>query len=88
MITAYAAVVNGGNLVTPYVVDKITDANGNVIKTTEPTIVRQVISEETSAIMRSTLQAVVDINGGSNASIEGYKIAASPVLLESAAKDA
>lgn len=74
MITAYAAVINGGKLVTPYVVDKIVDANGNVIKTAEPHIVRQVISEETSQIMRETLQAVVDTNGGSNASIEGYKI--------------
>ncbi|MCM1382632.1 MAG: penicillin-binding transpeptidase domain-containing protein, partial [Muribaculaceae bacterium] len=49
MITAYAAVVNGGYLVTPYVVSKIVDPNGNIVKTTEPSIKRQVISEETSA---------------------------------------
>lgn len=74
MITAYAAVVNGGNLVTPYVVSKIEDNNGNVIKTVEPNIKRQVISEETSAIMRSTLESVVNSNGGSNSYIKGYQI--------------
>ena len=52
MITAYAAAVNGGNLVTPYVVNKIVDSNGNVVKQFEPQIKRQVISEETSKIMR------------------------------------
>lgn len=74
MITAYAAVVNGGKLVTPYVVDKIVDSNGNIVKQFEPQIKRQVISEETSKIMRETLQSVVETNGGSNAYIQGYKI--------------
>lgn len=74
MITAYAAAVNGGNLVTPYVVSKIKDASGNVVKTIEPNIRRQVISEETSAIMRETLEYVVSTKGGSNAYIEGYRI--------------
>lgn len=74
MITAYAAVINGGNLVTPYVVSKIVDDNGNVLKTNEPTIRRQVISEETSKIMRQTLESVVTTNGGSNAYIQGYHI--------------
>ncbi|MBQ7981845.1 MAG: PASTA domain-containing protein, partial [Oscillospiraceae bacterium] len=74
MITAYAAVVNGGYLVTPYVVDKIVDTNGNVIKTTEPSIKRQVISEETSAQMRQVLEDVVNTKGGSNAYIKGYAI--------------
>lgn len=74
MITAYAAVVNGGNLVTPYVVNKIIDVNGNIVKTFEPQIKRQVISEETSKIMRDTLETVVNVNGGSNAYIKGYQI--------------
>ncbi len=74
MITAYAAVVNGGYLVTPYVVSKIVDPNGNVIKTTEPSIKRQVISEETSAQMRQVLESVVNTKGGSNAYIKGYAI--------------
>lgn len=74
MITAYAAVVNGGYLVTPYVVSKIVDHNGNVIKTTEPSIKRQVISEETSAEMRQVLESVVNRKDGSNAYIKGYAI--------------
>lgn len=74
MITAYAATINGGNLVKPYLVSKINDRNGNVIKTTQPTIKRQVISEETSAIMRSTLETVVNNKGGSNSYIKGHKI--------------
>lgn len=74
MITAYAAVVNGGYLVTPYVVSKIVDPNGNVVKTTEPSIKRQVISEETSAQMRQVLESVVNTKGGSNAYIKGYAI--------------
>ncbi|MCH5324531.1 MAG: PASTA domain-containing protein [Eubacterium sp.] len=74
MITAAAAVVNGGKLMTPYIVDKIIDSDGNVIKSTEPTVRRQVISEETSATMRQILETVVSTNGGTNAYMEGYRI--------------
>lgn len=74
MITAYAAVINGGYLVTPYVVSKIVDTNGNVVKTTEPSVKRQVISEETSAQMRQVLESVVNRKDGSNAYIKGYDI--------------
>ncbi|MCC8043523.1 MAG: PASTA domain-containing protein [Oscillospiraceae bacterium] len=74
MITAYSAVINGGYLLQPYVVSKIVDTNGNVIKTTRRTVRRQVISEETSEMMRETLESVVNNNGGSNAYIKGYRI--------------
>lgn len=74
MITAYAAVINGGYLVTPQVVDKIVDANGNVIKDYTPVIKRQVISEGTSKTMREVLQNVVESEPGSNAYIKGYNI--------------
>lgn len=74
MITAYAAVINGGYLVTPYVVDRIEDSAGNIVLQNEPVIKRQVISEETSAIMRDVLEDVVSTNNGSNAYIKGYKI--------------
>ena len=74
MITAYAAVVNGGYLVTPYVVSRVEDESGNVIKTAEKSVKRQVISEETSATMRQVLFDVVRKKGGSNAYIQGYKI--------------
>lgn len=75
MITAYAACINGGYLVTPQVVDKIVDSDtGNVVKDIEPVIRRQVISEETSAEMRAILENVVNTETGSNSYIQGYRI--------------
>ncbi|MBR3268002.1 MAG: PASTA domain-containing protein [Oscillospiraceae bacterium] len=74
MVTGYAAVVNGGYLLQPYVVSKVVDSEGNTVLSNEKTVRRQVISAETSAKMRRALQFVVDNNGGSNAYIKGYKI--------------
>lgn len=74
MITGIAAAINGGYLVEPHVVSRIVSSDGNVLKTYSTNTRRQVISEETSAIMRDRLQGVVDQNGGSNAHIDGYKI--------------
>lgn len=74
MITGYAAAINGGYLVQPHLVSKIVSSDGNVLETTETTVKRQVISEESSATVRQLLQAVVDNNGGSNAYIKGYAI--------------
>lgn len=74
MITAYAAAINGGQLLTPYVVDKIQDTNGNIIKENQPQVRRQVISAETSEVMRQVLGTVVQSNRDSNAYIEGYQI--------------
>ncbi len=71
MITAYAAVINGGNLVTPYVVSRIVDNDGNVVMTNEKTVKRQVISEETSKFMCETLEQVAVGNG---AYIKGYHV--------------
>ncbi len=74
MTTALCAIVNGGYLVTPHLVDKILDSDGNVVETIQPQIKRQVISEETSIQMRSILENVVESNGGTNAYISGYRI--------------
>ncbi|SHH92849.1 stage V sporulation protein D (sporulation-specific penicillin-binding protein) [Sporobacter termitidis DSM 10068] len=76
MITAVSAVVNGGNLMKPYVVKQITDADGKVVLANEPTTVRQVISSQTSEEMRSILDAVVnDAKGtGKNAAVPGYRV--------------
>ena len=74
MVTAAAAVVNGGKLVTPYVVDMIIDSDGNVVKSAQTVVRRQVISEETSATMRKILEDVVTANGGGNAYMSGYRI--------------
>ena len=75
MITAACAAVNGGRLMQPYVVQSITDSDGNVIQSTQPTQVRQVISEATSAQVRSILGSVVMDGGtGKNAYQAGYSI--------------
>lgn len=74
MCTAYCALVNGGYLVTPHVVDKIIDSSGNVVETKETEIKRQVISKETSQQMCQLLETVVSDNGGTNAYIQGYRI--------------
>lgn len=74
MATALCAIVNGGYLVTPHVVDKVLDSDGNVVETISANVKRQVISEETSIQMRSILENIVDTNGGSNAYISGYRI--------------
>lgn len=73
MCTAISAAVNGGYLVTPYVVDHITDSTGNVVKTTETTVKRQVISEEVSAEIRQMMNQVMDV-GGVNAKVPGYQM--------------
>lgn len=78
MATAVAAVVNGGYLVTPHVVDTITDQSGNVVSSVDTTIRRQVISEEVSAEIRSMMEQVVgkgqDGSSGRNAYVAGYSI--------------
>ncbi len=74
MVTGIAAAINGGYLVEPHVVDRIVSSDGNVVKTFDTSVKRQVISEETSAVMCQLLQAVVDDKKGSNAHIDGYKI--------------
>ena len=74
MITSYCAAINGGYLLQPYVVDKVVDEDGNVVMKNERTVRRQVVSEETSAIMRDALYHVTTDNGGGNVTIKGYAI--------------
>ena len=73
MITLAAATVNGGYLVQPHVVSKIVDSNGDIVKTVSTDYKRQVISNETSATMRSYLEYVVQ-NGAKNGRVAGYRI--------------
>jgi stage V sporulation protein D (sporulation-specific penicillin-binding protein) len=74
LITAYSAAINGGNLITPYVVDHVVDSNGNTVLQNTTTVKRQIISEETSATLREQLEAVVENNPSHNAYIQGYRI--------------
>ena len=74
--TAVSAAVNGGYLVTPHVVDKITDANGNVIEEIGANVRRQVISESTSNVIRQIMEYEVGAGtgGGKYAYVSGYRI--------------
>ena len=74
MITAFAAVINGGHLLQPYVVQTITDGDNNTVFYHEVQEVRQVISESTSEKMRGILESVVANDSGHNAYQIGYRI--------------
>lgn len=74
MANAFCAIVNGGVLMQPYVVDNITDTDGNVVIKNEPTILRRVISSASSATMRNLLQSVVEDGNGSNAQVLNYTV--------------
>ncbi len=76
-LRAIAAVANGGNLITPYLVEKMIDSNGNCVYEHETEIIRRVISEEVSTLVSEVLEGGVSGEGGAkNARVDGYKIAA------------
>ena len=75
LISAQAACINGGYLYQPYAVEKIVDSDGNVVQQHDATPIRQVISEETSAIVREMLEGVVSPDmTGRNGAVAGYRI--------------
>lgn len=74
LVTGFSAVINGGSLYQPYVVQKVTDSSGTVVKETESSLVRQVVSEQTSQRARTILETVVSQGGGKNAYQAGYRI--------------
>ena len=75
MITACAAIANGGYLVQPHVVSQIVDNDGNIIKTADTTVKRQVISEETSERVSKILQENATSGTAKNGYVAGYRIA-------------
>ena len=74
MIRGFAAVINGGNLVKPYVVQSISTKDGTVVQNTETEVVRQVVSQETSQRATDILEQVVSKGTGRNAYVAGYRI--------------
>ena len=74
LVRAIASVVNGGNLLEPYIVSEVVDADGNTVLKQEPTVVRQTISAETSKIMCGLLESVVTEGTAKNASVAGFSI--------------
>ncbi len=74
LATAVASVINGGKLVTPYVLDSIYSEDGKLAYRNTPVVVNTTVSESTSAAMREYLYGVVEEGGGKNAYVEGYRI--------------
>ena len=74
LVRAISAVVNGGYLMEPYIVSEVIDSKGNTVLKQEPTIVRQVISAETSKTMCGLLESVVTEGTAKNASVAGFSI--------------
>lgn len=75
MVTAIAAIANGGKLVQPHLVSKIIDENGNIIKSIDTKVKRQVISEKTSKRVCAMLQTNVAVGSGRNGYVAGYSMA-------------
>ena len=74
LLAAQCACVNGGYLYTPYLVEQITDQDGNVVSKHDATPIRQVISEETSALVREIMEREVTDGTGKNGQVAGYRI--------------
>ena len=74
LVRAIASVVNGGNLLEPYIVSEIVDADGNTVMKAEPTVVRQTIRQETSDTMRTLIESVVTEGTAKNAKVAGFSI--------------
>ena len=74
LVRAIASVVNGGNLLEPYIVSEIVDADGNTVMQAEQTVVRQTISRETSDTMRTLIESVVTEGTAKNAKVAGFSI--------------
>lgn len=73
MINAFAAVINGGKLMKPYIMAQIIDNDGNVIEENEPQVVREVISKATSDWVRTAMESVFTEGTGKKAVISGYR---------------
>ena len=74
LVRAIASVVNGGNLLEPYIVSEVVDADGNTVMKAEPTVVRQTIRPETSDTMRTLIESVVTEGTAKNAKVAGFSI--------------
>ena len=74
MITAAAAIANGGNLVTPHVMDRIVDQDGNIVKTADTSYRRQVVSQETCDVIIDILRQNVEEGTATGGYVAGYRV--------------
>ena len=87
MICGFSAVINGGNLVKPYVVQSVSTQDGTVVQNTQPEVVRQVISKQTSQRAADILEQVVAKGSGNNGYVAGYRIGGKTGTSEVKTKD-
>lgn len=74
MASAFSSLINGGNYYQPHVIRKIEDSAGNTISTIEPTLLKKIVSEETSGIIKEYLRSVVSDGTGATAKVDGYSM--------------
>jgi len=87
IITAFSALINGGNIVKPHVVSQVIDQNGDVVFENKPEVVRQVISTKTSDYLRIALKATVERGTGRKIQIPGYSIGCKTGTAEQGARN-
>ena len=87
MATAFSALINGGNLVQPYVVSQIIDDDGSVVMEQDTEVVRRVISQKTSDYVRTALKATVDHGTAKKIAIPGYSIGCKTGTAEQGKRD-
>lgn len=73
-LNAFAAIINGGSVMKPYIVSQVVDENGNIVLDNKPVEVKKILSNETSDEVRKMMQSVVEYGTGKNAKIPGYSI--------------
>ena len=88
MLRAICAIANGGELLQPYIIDKIVMPDGRVLRQGQKKVVRRVMSEEVAAQMRGMMEQVVAAGGGKAAGIKGYRIAGKTGTAENLRKQA
>ncbi|NCC16212.1 MAG: PASTA domain-containing protein [Clostridia bacterium] len=87
IITAFSALINGGNIMKPYMVSQVIDPSGDVVYEKKPEVVRQVISEETSDYLRVALKTTVESGTGKKIQIPGYSIGCKTGTAEQGARE-
>lgn len=87
MAAAYASVINGGYYYQPHVLKEVVDSSGNTVSKTEPLLVRQTVSNQTSALLLDYLESVVTDGTAKNVAIDGYTVAGKTGTAEKNIKD-
>ncbi len=87
VVSAFSSLVNGGTYYKPYLVSKIVDANGSTLSTTEPTVLKQTVSQSTSDILRKYMYSTVSEGTGTTAKVDGYSMGGKTGTAEKIGRD-